>query len=145
MTTKFFVWFKTLHYESQISTSLYDWGINWSLRKNLCQTEVSQSPIKITTMSEIKEEQLKLVLKVADVVNRLDRMICVTQLRYIAYKPKRLYVQVRFLAGKIKVDKLQQIVRVNFKLEEIFYLLDVMSSVYDSVIPNQPDRKVSKK
>ena len=104
-----------------------------------------KSPMQITTMSEIKEEQLKLVLKVADVVNRLDRMICATQMRYIAYKPKRLYVQVRFLARKIKVDKLQQIVRVNFKLEEIFYLLDVMSSVYESVIPNQPDRKVSKK
>ena len=35
-------------------------------------------------------------------------------------------------------EKFQQIVNVNYKLEEFIFLLDVMNSVYDKVITNQP-------
>ena len=35
-------------------------------------------------------------------------------------------------------NKLQQIVHVSYKLEEFFYTHDVMNSVYDKVITNQP-------
>ena len=34
--------------------------------------------------------------------------------------------------------KTQQIVTVNYKLDEFVYLLDLMTSVYDKVIANQP-------
>ena len=34
--------------------------------------------------------------------------------------------------------KIQQIVYVNYRLDEFVYLLDVMISVYDKVIANQP-------
>ena len=35
-------------------------------------------------------------------------------------------------------EKFQQFVYVNYKVEEIIYLLDVMNSVYNKVITNQP-------
>ena len=37
-----------------------------------------------------------------------------------------------------KDKKFQQVVYVNYRLEEFIYLLDVMKSVYDKVITNQP-------
>ena len=35
-------------------------------------------------------------------------------------------------------EKFQQIVYVNYKLDEFVYLFDVANSVYDKVIANQP-------
>ena len=35
-------------------------------------------------------------------------------------------------------EKFNQIVYVNYKLEEFIYLLDVINSVYDKVIANEP-------
>ena len=84
------------------------------------------------------EEQLKLVHKVIDVVDRPSRKICVTLLRYKADNPDTSYAQVRLFGRKNEEEKFQQIVYVNYRLDEFIYLLDVMSSVYDKVIANQP-------
>ena len=84
------------------------------------------------------EEQLKLVHKVIDVVDRSNRKICVTLLRYKPDNPDTSYAQVRLFGRKKEEEKLQQIVYVNYKLHEFVYLLDVMNSVYDKVTANQP-------
>ena len=88
------------------------------------------------------DEEHKLAHKVFDVVDRANRKICVTLLRYNVDKPENSYVQVRPFARKKEDEKFQQVVYVNYKLEEFIYLLDVMNSVYDKVITNQPSCKV---
>ena len=84
------------------------------------------------------EEQLKLVHKVIDIVDRPMRKTCVTLLRYKVDNPETSYAQVRLFGRKKEDEKFQQIVYVNYKLDEFVYLLDVMNSVYDKVIANQP-------
>ena len=83
------------------------------------------------------EEQLKLVHKVIDVVDHPNRRICVRLLRYKVGHPETSYAQVRLFGRKKEEKKIQQIVYVNYKLEEFVYLLDVMNSVYDKVIANK--------
>ena len=87
-------------------------------------------PVLQSTMSKETEEQLKLVHKVIDVVDRPNRRICVTLLRYKVDKPETSYAQVAFRTEK-EDEKFQEIVYVNYKLDEFVYLLDVMNSVYD--------------
>ena len=84
------------------------------------------------------EEQLKLVHKAIDVVDRPKRRICVTLLRYKADNPDTSYAQVRLFGRKTEEEEFQQIVYVNYRLDEFKYPLDVMNSVYDKVIANQP-------
>ena len=88
------------------------------------------------------EEQLKLVHKVIEFVDRPNRRICVTLLRYKANNPDTSYAQIRLFGWKKEEEKFQQIVYVNYKLDIFVYLLDVMSSVYDKVNANQPIFKV---
>ena len=71
-------------------------------------------------------------------MNRAKRKICVTLLRYNVHNPESSYAQVRLFPRKKEDEKFQQVVYVNYKLEEFIYLLDVMNSVYDKVITNQP-------
>ena len=99
--------------------------------------EQNFSSVLQSTLSKDKEEQLKLVHEVIDIVDRPKRRICVTLLRYKADNPETSYAQVR-LFGRKEEEKFQQIVYVNYKLDEFVYLLDVMNSVYDKVIANQP-------
>ena len=84
------------------------------------------------------EEQLKLVHKVIDVVECRNRKICVTLLRYKADNPDTSYAQVRLFGRETEEEKFQQIVYVNYRLDEFVCLFDVMNSVYDKVIANQP-------
>ena len=84
------------------------------------------------------DEQLKLAQKVVDVVDRASRKICVTLLRYNVAKLESSYAQVRLFAVKKEDEKFQQVVFVNYKLEEFISSLDVVNSVYDKVITNQP-------
>ena len=84
------------------------------------------------------EEQLKLVHKVIDVVDRPNRMICVRLLRNKVDNPETSHAQVCLFGRKKEEEKFQLIVYVNYKLDQFVYLLDVMSSVYDKVIANQP-------
>ena len=100
--------------------------------------EENLTPDLMPTMSKGMDEQLKLAHKVVDVVNRPNRKICVTLLRYIVDKLESSCAQVRLFARKKEDEKFQQVVYMNHKLEEFIYLLDVMNSVYDEVITNQP-------
>ena len=100
--------------------------------------EQNLSPVLQSTLSKDMEEQLKLVHKVIDVLDRPNRKICVTLLRYKREKPQTSYAQVRLFRRMKEEEKVQQIVYVNYKLDEFVYLLDVMDSVYDKVIANQP-------
>ena len=96
------------------------------------------TPLLIPTMSRDMDEQLKLAHNVVDVVDRTNRNICVTLLRYDVDKPESSYAQVRLIARKKEDEKFRQVVFVKYKLEEFIYLLDVMNSVYDKIITNQP-------
>ena len=61
-----------------------------------------------------------------------------TLLRYKADNPDSSYAQVRLFGRKTEEENFQQIVLFNYRLDEFVYLLDVMNSVYDKVIANQP-------
>ena len=91
-----------------------------------------------STLSKDMEEQLKLVHKVIDVVDSPNRKTCVTLVRYKVDNSDTSYAQLRLFGRKNADEKFQQIVYLNYKLEEYIYLLDVMNSVYDKVIANQP-------
>ena len=105
--------------------------------KNFAREE-NFHPMLIPTMSINMDEQLKPADKVVDVVDRANRKICVTLLRYNVDKPESSFAQVGLFAKKKEDEKFQQVVYVIYKLEEIIYLLDVMDSVYDKGITNQP-------
>ena len=94
--------------------------------------------VLIPTMSKNIDEQLKLAPEVVDVVDRANRKICVTLLRYNVDKPESSYARVRLFARKKEEDKFRQVVYVKQKLEKFIYLLDVMNSVYDKVFTNRP-------
>ena len=100
--------------------------------------EENLTPVLIPTMTRDMGEQLKLAHKIVDVVDRTNRKICVTLLRYNVDNLESSYAQVRLFARKKEDEKIQQVVYVNYKLEDFIYLLDVMNSVYDKVIINQP-------
>ena len=91
--------------------------------------EQNLSPFLQSTLSKGMEEQLKCVHKVINVVDRPNRRICVTLLRYKVENPETSCAQVRLFEGKKKEEKFQQIVYVNYKFDELVYLLDVMKSV----------------
>ena len=107
-----------------------------------CLREQNLPPVFQTTLSKDMEEQLKLVHKVIYVVDRPNRRFCVTLLRYKVDNPETSYAQVRLFGRKKQEEKFQQIVYVNYKLDEFACLLDVMNSVYDKVIANQPFCKI---
>ena len=100
--------------------------------------EQNLSPVLQSTLSKYMEEQLKLAHMVIDVVGRPNRRICVTLLRYKVDNPETSYAQVRLFGQKKEEEKFQQIVYVKYRLDEFIYLLDVMNSVYDKIIINQP-------
>ena len=100
--------------------------------------EENLAPVLIPIMSKDMDEQLKLAHKVVDVVDRANRKICVNLLRYNLDKPESSYAQVRLFARKKEDEKFQQVVYVNYVLEEFIYLLDVMNSVYDKILLNNP-------
>ena len=100
--------------------------------------EENLPPVQVKLLAKDMEEQLKLTNKVVEVVDRPHRKICVTMLRYNVEKPETSYVQVRLFGRRKDEEKFNQIVYVNYKLDEFIYLLDVMNSVYDKVIANEP-------
>ena len=85
------------------------------------------TPVLIPTMSMDMDEQRKLAHKVVDVTDRAIRMVCVTLLRYDVEKLEIFYAQVRLFARKKEDEKFQQVVSVDYKLEEFIFLLDVMN------------------
>ena len=105
--------------------------------ENFAREEILK-PVLITTKSKDMADQIKLAHKVVDVVDRANRKICVTLLRYNVDKPESSNAQVRLFARKKEDEKFQQVVCVKYELEDLIYLLDVMNSVYDKNITNQP-------
>ena len=82
--------------------------------------EQNLPPVLQSTLSKDMEEQLKLVHKAIDVVDRPNRRICVTLLRYKADTPETSYAQVRLFGRKEEEENFQQIVYVNYRLDEFF-------------------------
>ena len=113
------------------------------VRADIFLREQNLLPVLQATLSKDMEEQLKLVHEVIDFVDRANRRICVTLLRYNVDNPETSYAQVRLLGRKKEEENFQQILHVNYRLDEFVYLLDVMNSVYDKVIANQPICNVS--
>ena len=74
-------------------------------------------------MHKDMDEQLKLAHKVVDVVDRANRKICVSLLRYNVGKPESSYSQFRLIASKRENETFQQVVHVKYKLEEFIYFL----------------------
>ena len=99
--------------------------------------EENLPPVHVKLLAKDMEEQLKLTHKVVEVVDRSHRKFCVTKLRYNVEKPETSYVQGRLFGRRMDEKKLNQIVFVNYKLDEYIYLLDVRNSVYDKVIANE--------
>ena len=67
--------------------------------------EGNLTPELIPTLSKERDERLKLAHKVVDVVERANREICVTLLRYNVEKPERFCAQVRLIARKKEDEK----------------------------------------
>ena len=99
--------------------------------------EENLPPVQVKLLSKDMEEQLKLLHKVVEVVDRPHRKICVTMLRYNVEKPQISYVEVRLFGRRKDEKKINQVVYVNYKLDEFIYLLDVMISVFDKNIANE--------
>ena len=88
------------------------------------------------------EEQLKIVHKVINLVDCPNRRICATLLQCKVDNPETSYAEVRLFGRKEEEEKFDQIVYVNYELDEFVFLLDVMIFVYDRVIADQPICKV---
>ena len=95
-------------------------------------------PVQVKLLAKDMEEQLKLTHKVVEVVDRPHRKICLTMLRYNVEKPEFSYVQLRLFGRRTDEEKFNQIVYVEHQLDEFIYFLDVMNSVDDKVIGNEP-------
>ena len=91
--------------------------------------EQNLSSVLQSTLSKDMDEQLEIVHKVIDVVDCPKGRICVTVLRYKLDNPETSYAQIRLFGRKKEEEKFQQIVYVNYRLDEFVYLLDVMNSV----------------
>ena len=85
--------------------------------------------MQVKLLTKVMEEQLKLTHKVVKVVDPSHRKVCVTMLRYNVEKPKTSYVQARLYGRRKDEEKFNQIVYVNYKLDEFIYLLDAMNSL----------------
>ena len=76
------------------------------------------------TLSKDTDEQLKLAHKMVDGVDRANRKICVTLLRYRVDKPKTFYAHTRLITSKKEDEKFQHIVFMNHQLEDLsIYLM----------------------
>ena len=91
------------------------------------------------TMSKDMHEQLQVAHKVVDAVHRVNRKTCVTLLTYNVDKSEISCAQVRLLARKEKKDeKFQHKAHVEYKLDEFIDRIDVLNSVSDKIVTNQP-------
>lgn len=94
-------------------------------------------PIVTAPLSRDLDEQLKHVQKAITIVDRSKRKIIATMKKYYVEKPESSYVQIRLFTRKTETEKFQQIVFVNYKLDEFLYLLDVINNVSEQALSNQ--------
>ena len=80
------------------------------------------SPIHIPTMSKDIDEQVKLAHRVVDVVDRPNRKIWETMLRYNVDKSESSIGQVGLFARKKEEGKFQHSDYVNYKLDGYIYI-----------------------
>ena len=81
---------------------------NFAREKNL-------TPVLIPTMSKDMDEQFKLAHKVVDVVDRTNRKICVTLLRYNVDKPESSHAQGRLFARRARSFNKLSMWNINLK------------------------------
>ena len=74
--------------------------------------EENLTPVMIPTMSKDMDEQLKLAHKIVDIVDRGNRKIWVTLLRYNVENKASFYAKVRLFAKKKKDKRFHQVVIV---------------------------------
>ena len=89
------------------------------------------SPLQIPALSKDIDQQPKLPHGVVDILDCPKGKLCATMLHYNVDKPEISFAQVQFFARKEEEERLQQIVYVNYKLDDFIYLLDVMKFVFD--------------
>ena len=94
-------------------------------------------PIVTAPLSKDLDEQLKHVQKAITIVDRSKRKIIATMKKYYVEKPESAYVQIRLFTRKTETEKFQQIVFVNYKLDEFLFLLDVINNVSEQALSNQ--------
>ncbi len=94
--------------------------------------------MQVKLLAKDMEEQLKLTHRSVEIADRPHRKICMNMLCYNVEKPETSYVQVRLFGRSKDEEKFNQIVYVNYKLDEFVNLLDVMNSVFDKVVANEP-------
>ena len=119
------------HQFLRLRNQLVNAAENFAREKNL-------SPVLIPALSKDMDENLKPAQNLFDVVDRANRKICATLLRYSEEEPENSYAQFKLFARKKPDEKCQQNVHVKYKFEEIIYLLDVIKSVFDTVIASKP-------
>ena len=131
MTTKNSERYKILQKERQISTSLCNWGVNWSLQQKsiLERKAFTQCWYQDCLNTRMKNSHWL----TSNVVDQPNRKICVTLQRYSVDKPESSYAQVGLFARKKEDKKCQQVANVKYKLEEFICLLDGKKSVYHKV------------
>ena len=83
--------------------------------------EENQPQVQVKLLAKDMEEQLNFTHKVVEVVDRPHRKNCVTMRRYNVEKPETSYVQVRLFGRKKAEKKFNQIVYVNYKLDECLF------------------------
>ena len=76
-----------------------------------------------STLSKDMEEQLNLVHKVIDVVDRPNRKICVTQLRYKVDNPETFYAQVRIFGRKMRKKIFNKLCMSTIDLTNLYIFL----------------------
>ena len=104
-----------------------------------CNSEVNLSPVLRPKMSRNTNEQFKFAQKVVDVVDPVNRNVCMTLLQYNTDEPGSFFAaHVRFFARSEEEEKFQQNVIMKFNQAEFIYFSDVMNSVYDKNFSKKP-------
>ena len=98
--------------------------------------------INVVGLSRDIDEQLKHVHKVIEMAEGAKRKVCVTLLRYKEDNPETSHAQIRLFTRRTEEEKFQQLVYMNYKIDEFIYLLDVMNSVCDQVLDKNPFCKI---
>ena len=109
-------------------------GLQNELRLQQKIREENLSWVQIPKFFKDVHVQISLAHRVVEVAGRSNRPISVTLLRYIGEKPKKWSSGERWFARTKEEGKTQQIVHVNYKLNEIKETLSLMISVLDKVI-----------
>ena len=84
-----------------------------------CGREGNLSAVQIATTIKDLDKELKRAHKIVDAVVRANRKICVTLMRYNLDKSGSSFAQVRIFAMIKEEEKLQLIVYVMYKFEEL--------------------------